>query len=130
MDLATERERILRRDAEWSEHASQGRDVERIISYWADDAIVLPPGLPAIIGKAALREYVTDSLKIPGFKISWIANDVAMSPDGQLAYMFARNAVTMNDPNGIPVTHEGRTVTIWRRESDGEWRCAVDIWNS
>ena len=130
MDFATERERILRRDAEWSEVTSQGRDVERIVSYWTDDAIVLAPNLPAIIGKAALRKYVADSLKIPGFKISWTANDVTMSPDGQLAYMFARNTVTMNEPNGTPVTHEGRAVTIWRRESDGEWRCAVDIWNA
>ena len=23
-----------------------------------------------------------------------------------------------------------RAVTIWRKESDGEWRCAVDIWNT
>ena len=45
-------------------------------------------------------------------------------------YMFSRNAVTMNAPDGTPSTTDGRAVTIWRRESDGEWRCAVDIWNS
>jgi len=55
---------------------------------------------------------------------------VTLLPDGKLAYMFSRNAVTMNAPAGTPATIEGRAVTIWRRESDGEWRCAVDIWNS
>ncbi len=34
MDLAAERTRLLRRDAEWSVAASEGRDVERILSYW------------------------------------------------------------------------------------------------
>jgi ketosteroid isomerase-like protein len=56
--------------------------------------------------------------------------DVTLSPDGNLAYMFSRNAVTLNASDGTPATTEGRAVTIWRRESDGEWRCAVDIWNS
>ncbi len=31
-------------------------------------------------------------------------------------------------PNGTPSTTNGRAVTIWRRESDGERRCVVDIW--
>jgi ketosteroid isomerase-like protein len=69
-------------------------------------------------------------MRIPGFKITWESNDVTFSADGQLAYMFSRNAVTVNAPDGAPMTTEGRAVTIWRRESDGEWRCAVDIWNA
>jgi ketosteroid isomerase-like protein len=44
--------------------------------------------------------------------------------------MFSRNRVTVNAPDGTPVPTEGRAVTIWRRESDGEWRCTVDIWNA
>jgi len=128
-DLAAEKERLLRRDADWSRVASEGRDVDRILSYWTDDAVVLPPGLPSVLGKAALRQYVEGMMQIPGFKITWETKDLALSPDGQLAYMFSRNEVTMNAPNGAPVTTSGRAVTIWRRESDGEWRCAVDIWN-
>ncbi len=109
--------------------ASGGRDVERILSYWTDDAVVLPPGLPAVVGKAALRQYVGGSMQIPGFKITWTSTDVTFSPNGNLAYMFSRNAVTMNAPDGTPTTTGGRAVTIWRREPDGEWRCAVEIWN-
>jgi ketosteroid isomerase-like protein len=110
--------------------ASEGSDLERILSYWTDDAVVLAPGLPVVTGKDALRLYVQGSMQIPGFKITWTSTDVTFSPDGNLAYLFSRNALTMNTPAGIPDTTMGRAVTIWRRESDGEWRCAVDIWNA
>jgi uncharacterized protein (TIGR02246 family) len=130
MDLISEKTRLLQRDADWAEAASEARDIEFILSFWTDDAVVLAPGLPTIIGKAALRQYVEGSMQIPGFKITWASTDVTFSPDKRLAYMFSQNAVTMNAPDGTPTTTEGRAVTIWRRESDGEWRCAVDIWNA
>lgn len=125
----SERARLLQRDAEWAAAATEGRDVEHILSYWTEDAVVLPPGLPAVAGKAALREYVQGSLQIPGFRITWTSADVTFSPDRNLAYLFSRNEVTLNAPDGTPITTVGRAVTIWRREDDGEWRCAVDIWN-
>jgi ketosteroid isomerase-like protein len=127
---SVERTQLIKRDAEWAAAASEGRDVERILSYWSDDAVVLPPGLPPIIGKTALRQYVETSMQIPGFHISWTSTDVIFSPDRNLAYMFSQNAVTMNGADGQPATTRGRAVTIWRREADGEWRCAVDIWNA
>lgn len=130
MDLDSEKTRLLRRDAEWSAAASEGRDVDLILSFWTDDAVVFAPGLPAVAGKTALREYVEGSMKIPGFRISWTTTDVSLSDDETLAYMFSRNKVEMDAPDGTPVTTEGRAVTVWRRESDGEWRCAVDIWNA
>ena len=129
MDFASERTRLLQRDADWATLASEGGDLERILSYWTDDAVVFAPGLPVVVGKDALRQYVQASMQIPGFRITWTSTDVTFSPDGNLAYLFSRNAVTMNTPSGTPNTTVGRAVTIWRRESDGEWRCAVDIWN-
>ena len=130
MDLASERTRLLQRDAEWAIAAAEGHDVERVLSYWTDDAVVLPPGMTAVVGKAALRHYVEGSMQIPGFRITWTSTDVTFSPDGNLAYIFSQNAVTMNAPEGTPTTTEGRAVTIWRRELDDQWRCAVDIWNA
>ena len=130
MDLVAERAKLLQRDAEWAALASQGSDVEAIVSYWTDDAVVLPPGFPVVIGKTALREYILGSLHIPGFNFRWASSDVSFSPDGNLAYIFSDNLLTMNSAEGKPETTAGRAVTIWRREQDGEWRCAVDIWNS
>lgn len=49
-DAAAEEAKLLRRDAEWAEVASAGKDVEKIVSYWSDDAVVMtvpgPDGTP------------------------------------------------------------------------------------
>jgi ketosteroid isomerase-like protein len=129
MDLERERTRLLERDAEWAALSSSGRDVERILSFWTDDAQVLAPGLPAFRGKTALRTYVEGALAIPGFHITWTTSDANLSPDGQMGYLLSLNSVTMPGPAGHPVTTNGRAVTVWRREPDGAWRCAIDIWN-
>lgn len=129
MDLERERQRLLEQDAEWAALSSKGQDVDRIVAFWTDDARVFAPGLPAVSGKAALRSYVEGALAIPGFHITWITSEASLSPDGQLAYLLSTNAVTMPGPGGQPVTTNGRAVTVWRRQPDGNWRCAVDIWN-
>lgn len=130
MNLISEKARLLKRDADWAKLASEGRDIEGMLSYWTEDAVVIPPGLPPVAGKTALREYVESSMKIPGFGITWTSTDVTFSPDGNLAYLISTNEVRMNAPDGTPTTTAGRAVTIWRREPDGEWRCVVDIWNA
>jgi ketosteroid isomerase-like protein len=129
MDLESERKRLLARDAEWADLSSKGQDVERILSFWTDDARVYAPGLPVFSGKAELRRYVEGALALPGFHITWSTSEASLSPDGQLAYLLSTNVVTMAGPDGQPMTMRGRAVTVWRRGSDEQWRCAVDIWN-
>ena len=128
-DPASESQKLLRRDAEWADLASAGKDVARIVSYWSDDAIVIPQGQPVVEGKAAIRAFVMSSLQIPGFKIHWVSEGPIFSPDGKLAYMRGRNTMTVPGANGALVTLVGRGITIWRLEPDGQWRCVVDIWN-
>jgi uncharacterized protein (TIGR02246 family) len=119
---------ILRLDAEWSK-ATQAHDVDRAVSYWADDAIVFPPGSPAVSGKAAIREFVAKSFQTPGFSISWKTATVAVSSGGDIAYTTGGNRVTFSTPDGKQVAVDGKAVAIWRRQKDGAWKCAVDIWN-
>jgi uncharacterized protein (TIGR02246 family) len=127
-DLAAQQERLLARDREWAAVAAAGQDVDRVASYWSDDALVVPPGQPIIEGKAAIREFVASSFKIPGFKIHWTSQTPTFSPDGQVAYMRAANEITVPGENG-PMTIAGRGMMVWRVDKDGQWRCVVDIWN-
>jgi len=128
-DPAAEQAKLLRRDAEWADLASAGQDVEKIVSYWSDDAVLISPGQPVLEGKAAIRAYVTESLKTPGFKIHWVSEKPTFSPDGKLAYMRGKDELTVPGQNGAPVTLHLRGISIWRLDADGQWRCVIDISN-
>lgn len=130
VDLKTEEAALLKTDSAWSAHSAEGKDVEKVLSYWTDDAVVLPPGQPMVKGKEALRKFVEESFKIPGFSISWKSSDIHFSPDGKLAYMYGENLTSMNDSTGNKISIPGRGYSIWRKEADGNWKCVVDIFNN
>jgi len=34
------------------------------------------------------------------------------------------------DPKGVASADHGKFVEVWRKQADGKWKCAVDIFNS
>ena len=128
-DPVAEQAKLLRRDAEWADLASAGKDVEKVVSYWSDDALLIFPGQPILEGKAAIRAYVSASFKIPGFKIHWVSEKPAFSTDGKVAYMRGTDELTVPGPNGTPIALHLRGISVWRIDPDGVWRCVVDISN-
>ena len=128
-DARAEQAVLLQRDAAWSAAAYEGKDAETILSYWADDAIVVPAGQPTATGKTAIRAFVTSALKTSGFKIRWTSAPPTFSHDGTLAYMQSATETTISGPNGAPLVMHSRGLTVWRKDADGQWRCVVDTWN-
>ena len=119
----------MQRDAEWANLATAGKDIEKIVSYWSDDAVIIFPGQPVLEGKAAIRAYVTSSLNTPGFKIHWVSQKPVFSPDGKLGYMRSTNELTLPGPNAASMTLHLRGISIWRLDPDGQWYCVVDMAN-
>ncbi len=128
-DAAAESAKLMRRDAEWANLATAAKNVDSIVSYWADDAVIMEPGQPVVEGKAAIRDFVEQSLKTPGFRIHWVSEKPAFSPDGKVAYMRATEEMNVPGPKGAPITLHLRGYSVWRLEPDGQWRCVVDIAN-
>src|SRR3546814_15195648 len=64
------RDELMRTDQAWSAAAAEGKDVEKVVAFWSDYAQIVPAGAPRISGKAALRDYVTQSFAPRGIKIS------------------------------------------------------------
>ncbi len=120
---------LLARDSTWAATAFAGKDADAIVSYWSDDAIVIPPGEPAYVGKAAIKSYIAGAMKVPGFSITWKSDKPVFSPDGKTAYMTGVQTATMKAADGKTATFASRGVSFWRVDADGQWRCTVDIWN-
>jgi ketosteroid isomerase-like protein len=128
-DPQAEGKKLLTRDAEWADAASAGRDVDKTVSYWSEDAVIIPQGQKTIEGRAAIRAFVDGSFHTPGFHIHWTSEKPLFSPDGKFAYLRSTTETTVPGPNGTTVTFPSRGLTVWRVDLDGEWRCVVDIWN-
>ena len=129
IDTKSEGEKLMQISREWSKSAATD-SVEKTISYWAEDAIVMSPGQPALKGKKAIREMVESSSKIPGFKISWEPLSVSVSKGGDMAYMIEQNQIIFSDSLGKPITEYNKVVTVWRKEANGSWKNIVDMWNA
>jgi len=125
---AAARAALLKTDTEWAAAAAT-TDVERIVSYWTDDAVIYSPREAPVSGKTAIRQYVTESLKIPGFAVRWKPSVAVVSASGDLGYTTGTNSFTFPDAQGRLTTTNGRYVTVWRKEPGGRWRCVVDFWN-
>lgn len=114
---------------EWSAVAGSG-DLERTLSYWAEDAVMMAPGQAPIRGKAAIRKFVESSAAIPGFNVRWEPLEVHISALGDMAYLIERNQFSFRDASGSPVTESNKVVTVWRKQRDGTWKNVIDMWNA
>ena len=112
----------------WARAVKAG-NVDSILSYWSDDAVVMEPDRPAISGRDTLRKMVEGSRKDPHFSITWEPERVVVAQSGDLGYLIEHNTVTFADPQGKVRTAHGKVVTVWKKDANGKWKCIVDIWN-
>ena len=126
VDKKAEGEKIMQLSKEWSQTVAT-KDVEKIVSYWADDAFVMQEGQAPLKGKQAIREMVEESFKMPGFNISWQPESVEVSDAGDMAYLIENAQVSFNDSTGKQVSIKNKAISIWRKQQDGSWKNVVDI---
>jgi ketosteroid isomerase-like protein len=69
---------------------------------------------------------VISSFAAPGFHITWTPESAVVSKSGDLGYTTGTNEMSVPDPAGKVTKIVGRYLTVWRRESDGRWRCVED----
>ena len=120
---------IRQLDDEWSKSVAT-RDAERVISYYADDAVVMPPNIPTLAGKDAIRTLWRSMLESPLFSGGWKATKVEVAQSGDLAYLSGNYEFKEQDPAGNPITDKGKYLVVWKKQADGNWKCVANMFNS
>jgi ketosteroid isomerase-like protein len=116
-------------DAQWAK-AAAAKDVEQTIAFYSDDAIVLPPNATTAATKGAVRNVWKDMLATPGLVITWQATRVQLANSGDMGWVSGTYELTMNDANGKPINDRGKYLEVWEKQTDGNWKCRADMWNS
>ena len=68
VDTKAEGEKIMQISRDWSKSAATD-SIDKMLSYWADDAIVMSPGEAPIKGKKAIREMVEGASRFQVLKL-------------------------------------------------------------
>lgn len=127
VDLAAEQAKI--REAETTNMKNwAAKDVEGLLSYYADDATLMTPGMPAMKGKDAMRPVLKMLLADPNLKLEYGAQRIEVSKAGDVAFSQGSYQMTLTDAKTKkPVTDKGSYVTGYKKQADGSWKAESDI---
>jgi uncharacterized protein (TIGR02246 family) len=104
-------------------------DAAAMAAVYAEDGVEMPPGRPAVRGRAAIEAYhrqeLAGPLKLSNFTLS--ASDTRVT--GDVAYTTGTSRITATPPGGAPpVESTGKYVVVLRRQG-GAWKAAYAIYN-
>jgi uncharacterized protein (TIGR02246 family) len=112
---------------QWEESANTAQ-VERLVEIYAPDAVILPPGGPVIEGSETIRELFRQEFERFDTKLAFTTQEIEV--EGDMAYRRGRY-VWRGTPrlSGQTIETTNKFLEVWRRQPDGSWRIAVDMWN-
>ncbi|MDP6823730.1 MAG: DUF4440 domain-containing protein [Dehalococcoidia bacterium] len=111
--------------------AHDARDVEAFLGFLTDDARMLPPNEPTLEGKPAIREMLEELYALPDFSvIHHPADRIVVSQSGDLAYISYAFELTVPGGEGGSVIEKGKDISIYQKQSDGNWKLAIDMFSS
>ena len=109
--------------AEKMEVAFNGKDAATLTALYAEDAVVMPPGVEPLKGHEAIRA-MWESLDAATPTLALQTKDVM--PAGDLA--IETGSWSMTAPDGSHADH-GSYLAVWKK-TDGGWKMIRDTWNS
>ncbi len=99
------------------------RDWDALVERLTDDVVFLPPDAPAVIGKAAVADFME------AFPIMTQFSSSIKSADGRADHAAARGSFDMTVETEDGETRMvGKWLVTYRKEG-GRWRIATDCWN-
>jgi len=102
------------------------KDLDKCMSYYADDAIFISSGVPAAVGKDNIRKNIQDLLSIPGMQLNITVASVDVARSGDLAMDRGTVQATVTDKKGQSVTTTSDYVLVWKKMTDGSWKIEAD----
>jgi len=109
--------------------AVAARDTDAVAAMYADDARLMPPNMPMVQGRDAIRGVWAEFLKMPDMQLTPTSSNVIASDAGDLVVDVGSYTFSGKGPKGEAMTDEGKYLTVMKKV-DGAWKIVADTWNS
>ena len=104
-------------------------DAAGAASAYTDDARLLAPSAELLTGRSSIASFWQAGIDTGVDSIEFHALDLEIEPGGDIACEIGWYVLRLTSPSGEAVVDRGRYLLIYRREADGSWRRAAEMFN-
>jgi ketosteroid isomerase-like protein len=111
--------------------ATVARDVDALTALLDDEAVLLQPGTPPIVGKAAFHDFMKQALaNSPAARVLKYVPDIHnVQVAGNIAYEWGYfEAVQKSSEHQAPQSVRAKLLRVMRRQPDGSWKFTRVMW--
>ena len=94
------------------------------VDWFAEDAVTLNNHRAAVLGRNNLAAEATWDAR--DYQLSWVPEGAQMGPSNDMGFTWGHYEGRSKDKNGEPVVTSGRFITVWKKQTDGKWKVAMD----
>lgn len=102
-------------DDDWSSAAVK-KDLDKLASYYAPDAVAYPPNEPAAVGRAAARKAWAEMLADPSLSSSWKTSHAEVSASGEIGFTAGTYVLTAKGPMESRATTRANTSAFEKKK--------------
>lgn len=107
-----------------------GTDVERILEFYTDDIVRIPPSGEILVGKELLREDKTKTRQLNIYSLDEYSLPVVYpSVDQSVTYSTFKDT-SISKETGDTTKTEGTWVAVWRKQADDLWKISLSTFTS
>jgi uncharacterized protein (TIGR02246 family) len=121
---------IQANEAQWNRDYVT-KDPTKLLAHYADDAVLMTPGMPASHGITAISTVIKQMVTDPALALKFQSSKIEVAKSGDVGYTQGIYTMTMTDPVSKKVINDhGSYVTTYRKQPDGTWKAVADIGTS
>jgi ketosteroid isomerase-like protein len=120
---------INKADSLWDDQSAHN-SAEGWLSFYTDDAIMMPPGENVCRDKESRAASIKAMFAMNSVNMRFQATKTEVSKAGDLGYSTGPYQFSYKDASGKEMHETGKFCETWKKQADGSWKCIVDIWNA
>ena len=126
-DTEAEKEKLLQTDIEFAQFSVNNGAAEAFNEYLTEDALQLPAGNNPVQGVNNIYNGMKDNQA--NYTLDWSPKYAEVANSVDMGYTLGTYSLAYKDENGEEQKSYGKYLNIWKKQSDGKWKVAVDIGN-
>lgn len=118
--MKLELKEIKKQREEWLEAVNKN-DILGVKNLLTEDAVWIPPGMPALKGKSEIADWINPFFETYNYKFKVEKTDVRGAGDWAVEHASFTSKLEPKD-GGEGTEYHGKYLMIWRWEKDNKWR--------